>query len=184
MKCVPSHALIVSCGCVIVDPTARKIAILQDPETNITQLPKGRKNINEEFAATALREAYEETGIRVTPLPLKIATRATPTEDMLHLVRKDEDGHPEDVTSAVPNCEPLAVCYHRCSSTLAYKLVFWYAAQGDSVLKRAEGTMEVWEHFQVEWVDARSAAGTMTMAADGEVIDKLLCDMVASGYDI
>lgn len=103
----------------------------------------------------------------------------------MHLVRKTAEGYPEDVTCEVENCEPVAVCYHRCSGTLAFKLVFWYAAQGDSAVKPVDGTKEVWEEqYQVDWVDARSAAGRMSMVADGEVIDKVIADMVASGYDI
>lgn len=185
MRCAPSQALIISAGCIIVDPRARKIAIVHDPDTNITQLPKGRKNITEDIHAAALREAHEETGIPVQPLPLKVATRATPTEDMLPLVRKTADGHPEEVTTTMANCEPVAVCYHRCSGTLAFKLIFWYAAQGDSSVKPVDGTKEVWEEqYQVEWVDARSAAARMSMVADGEVINKVIDDMVVSGYDI
>lgn len=185
MKCAPSQAFMISAGCIIVDPQARKIAIIHDPDTNITQLPKGRKNINEDIHAAALREAHEETGIPVKPLPLKVATRATPTEDMLPLVSKTAEGYPEDLTTVVENCEPVAVCYHRCSSTLAYKLVFWYAAQGDSNEKPVDGTKEVWEEqYQVEWVDARSAAARMSTVADGEVIEKVIADMVVSGYDI
>ncbi|KAK2590229.1 hypothetical protein QQS21_012090 [Conoideocrella luteorostrata] len=184
MRCAPSQSLMISCGCVLIDPLTRKIAILFDNSTSITQLPKGRKNIGEDIYAAALREAHEETGLSVQPLPLKIPTRATPTVTMMHLVNKSPEGCPEDVTSTVENCEPVAVCHHVCSSTLAYKLVFWYAAQADSTAVPAEGTMEAWEDFQLKWVDARDAAGRMSMAADGDVIEKVLSDMRASGYDI
>ncbi|KAF5138135.1 hypothetical protein E5D57_001916 [Metarhizium anisopliae] len=185
VRCAPSPGLIVSCGCVIVDPAARKVAIVHDPDTGITQLPKGRKNIGEDIHAAALREAHEETGIPVALLALRVATRATPTEDMLPLVARTPDGFPEDVTTAMRSCEPVAVCHHRCPGTLAYKLVFWYVARGDSSLRPVDGTKEAWEeHYQVEWVDARAAAGRMSVAADGEVIQKAIEDMVASGYDI
>ncbi|KAJ6443922.1 NUDIX hydrolase domain-containingprotein [Purpureocillium lavendulum] len=80
-----SQNLMISCGCVPVDPRRRRVAILYDPHTGITQLPKGRKNIGEDVAAAALRETREETGLvdfRAL-LPLRVATRATPTAAML-----------------------------------------------------------------------------------------------------
>ena len=79
-----SQNLMISCGCVPVDPPRRKVAILHDPRTGITQLPKGRKNIGEDVADAAIRETREETGVLgFRLLPLRVATRATPTAEML-----------------------------------------------------------------------------------------------------
>ncbi|UNI24106.1 hypothetical protein JDV02_009882 [Purpureocillium takamizusanense] len=79
-----SQNLMISCGCVPVDPARRLIALLHDPHTGITQLPKGRKNIGEDVARAALRETCEETGLLgFRLLPLRVATRATPTAEML-----------------------------------------------------------------------------------------------------
>ncbi|PNY24293.1 Uncharacterized protein TCAP_05771 [Tolypocladium capitatum] len=182
----PSHALMVSCGCVPVDPLRRKVALLHDPSTNVTQLPKGRKNIGEDLLAAALRETHEETGVPFEALPLIVATRATPTQAMLD-AHAHEAPRPNvgDVTDWLPSCEPLAVCAYRCAGTLAFKLVFWYAARGDSTATPRTDTREVWEqHLQLEWVDARDAAARMTFEADARVVDKALADMRRSGYDI
>ncbi|KND89847.1 hypothetical protein TOPH_05444 [Tolypocladium ophioglossoides CBS 100239] len=182
----PSHDLIVSCGCVPVDPPRRKVALLHDPSTNTTQLPKGRKNIGEDLLAAALRETHEETGLVVEALPLRVATRATPSQALLdahaHIEARPNVG---DVTDWLPSCEPLAVCAYRCDGTLASKLVFWYAARGDSTATPRTDTREPWEqHLQLEWVDARHAAARMTHAADAQVVEKALADMRRSGYDI
>lgn len=176
----PSQHLIISCGCVPVDPKARKIAIIRDTKYNITQLPKGRKNISEDLLTAALRETYEETGVPFTALPLKVATRATLPKGMVC-----EQGKNPEVTESVFNCEPSSVCVYPCIYTGAWKTVFWFAAQGDSIVKPVEGTMESWEEDCVlEWVDAKDAVDMMSFEADGNVIKKVLADMRESGYDI
>lgn len=172
----------ISCGCIAIDPSARKVAILRDTtDPSFCTLPKGRKNINEDLLAAALRETYEETGLCVEPLPLRVATRATPPAGM-HLEKMSKN---PDVTESVDNCEPTAVSMYPCGHTGAFKLVFWFAARGDSQAVPDEGTMETWEeHYKMEWVDARDAAGHMSFEADGQVIEKVLVDMRKSGYEI
>ncbi|KAH7019169.1 hypothetical protein EDB80DRAFT_869842 [Ilyonectria destructans] len=178
----PSQHMMISCGCVPVDPVARKIAILRDTVYNLIQLPKGRKNIGEDLLATALRETYEETGVRFSALPLKVATRATPTREM---VGSFVPGENPDVTDALFNCEVSSVCSYPCIYTGAFKVVFWFAAQGDSAGVPVEVTKESWEENVImEWVNAREAAEVMSARADGDVIEKVLVDMRNSGYDI
>lgn len=144
-------------------------------------LPKGRKNIGEDLLATALRETYEETGVRVSVMPLRVATRATPTADM----QLNSDGASPEVTSTVTNCEPVAVTSYPDLYTGAFKIVFWFAAKGDSTEAPAEGTKEAWEGgLKLKWVDARAASGMMPFSVDGDVIEKVLTDMRKSGYDI
>ncbi|KAH7157502.1 hypothetical protein B0J13DRAFT_171425 [Dactylonectria estremocensis] len=182
MQYFPSQHMMISCGCVPVDPVARKIAILRDTVYHLVQLPKGRKNIGEDLLATALRETHEETGVRFSALPLKVATRATPTPEMAESFVPGEN---PDVTEGLLNCEVSSVCSYPCIYTGAFKVVFWFAAQGNSTDIPEEGTKESWEeHTVMEWVDAHEAAGMMSFKADRDVIEKVLSDMRHSGYDI
>jgi 8-oxo-dGTP pyrophosphatase MutT (NUDIX family) len=183
------------------------VAFIHDAATGVNQLPKGRKNIGEDMHAAALRETREETGLRVRPLPLRIMTRATPTEAMLggfaddEQVQEpaaggDEEGDWADVDQDVPtgaagvtdwvqSCEPVGITTHRCETTLAFKVIFWYAAQADSTEAPDLDLREEWEtQYELRWVDARQAAGLMTFAADAEAIDKALADVRRSGYDV
>lgn len=77
MVFIPSERCTISCGTVCVDPPASKVLLIFNKRLGIWQLPKGRKNIDEGLQSAALRETYEETGVHVTLLPLKIRTRST-----------------------------------------------------------------------------------------------------------
>lgn len=180
---VPSHEVMISCGCVPVDPAARKVAILRNTNDGFIQLPKGRKNIGEDILAAALRETFEETGIPFMALPLRVATRSTPTPKML--LGPLAGVATNSITTTMLNCEPSSISAYRCQSTLAFKIVFWFAAHGDSTAVADETLKEVWEQdLKLEWVSARDAPARMTFEADGKVIEKVLDDMRSSGYEI
>lgn len=205
---IASENTLICSGCVTIDPKRHKVAFIHDAATGINQLPKGRKNIGEDIHAAALRETQEETGLTVTPLPLRAATRATPTEDMLREyvdpeeIKQEtteeeegwEDVH-EDTMASLPgasgltdwvqHCEPIGITTHLCEETLAHKVIFWYAAQADSTVPPHQDTRENWEQqYELKWVDAREAAKFMTFEADGQAIEKALSDMRRSGHEI
>lgn len=192
----PSHSFMISCGCIGIDIPRQKIAVLRDTSTkpspplsgdsssssssSYIHLPKGRKNISEDLLATALREGYEETGVVFTALPLRVATRATP-------LPTDGGGGGENpgLTTEVLNCEASSVATRLYADTGVWKMVFWFAAQGDSSVEPVLGTKEPWEeHHVLEWVDASEAAGLMTFEDDAEAVRKVLADVRRTGYVI
>ncbi|KJR82655.1 uncharacterized protein SPSK_03539 [Sporothrix schenckii 1099-18] len=84
MTFIPSERCTVSSGTVCVDPRASKVLIIFNRRLGIWQLPKGRKNIGEDLQSAALRETYEETGVRANLLPLKIRTRSTTQPNVIN----------------------------------------------------------------------------------------------------
>ena len=95
--------------------------------------------MGEQLEATAVRETYEETGYIVELLPLQLTTLAT-----LH-------GN-DDVRSAIPGgtTEPVAVT-QRTTTQGVLKIIFWYAARGDSCAIRQMNTTEQDEDFDAVW---------------------------------
>ncbi|KAB5528912.1 hypothetical protein GE09DRAFT_1148868 [Coniochaeta sp. 2T2.1] len=98
----PSEATTISCGTVTIDPATQKMLLIWNKKLEIYQLPKGRKNIGEDMLSAAMRETYEETGVKATPLRLKIATRATPPSDHHHHLCSSADDTTTSTTSTKP----------------------------------------------------------------------------------
>ncbi|RDL36702.1 Uncharacterized protein BP5553_06054 [Venustampulla echinocandica] len=73
-----SDTFVISCGTITLDPVEAKMLLIRWKKNGEVFLPKGRKNIGETLENAAIRETYEETGFRVTLLPLRIPTLATP----------------------------------------------------------------------------------------------------------
>ncbi|KAI0673133.1 hypothetical protein C8Q78DRAFT_930406, partial [Trametes maxima] len=81
-----SQDFMLGAGMVVIQPSSGKIVVLLETEKDSRGrekrywfLPKGRKDVGESLEQTALREAYEESGLRVSFLPLIMPTNA-PTE--------------------------------------------------------------------------------------------------------
>ena len=119
-----------------------------------------------------MRETFEETGFPVTLLPLAIPTLATtPT-------RADtaETAIPAGGTLVT---EPVPVTQRVTDGTL--KIVFWYAAQVDSTVRRQEGTQQPGEDFDAVWVPAHAVAETLSFDHDRRVAVRVVAARRASG---
>ncbi|OAA64007.1 NUDIX hydrolase domain-like protein [Cordyceps fumosorosea ARSEF 2679] len=67
-----SDGFAISCGTVAVDPHASKALLIRSRSTGEVYLPKGRKDVHEALPDAALRETWEETGVRAALLPVRI----------------------------------------------------------------------------------------------------------------
>lgn len=155
-----SDAFVISCGTVTIDTERSKVMLIHWRKTGEYFLPKGRKDIGESLHQTALRETYEETGIPVELLPVKMESLATvpsntPASDRVRRVT-----------------EPIAVAQRVTEGKL--KIIFWYIAQGDSTKARVEGTQQENEEFDPVWVPFDKVASTLSFDDDRQIANRAI----------
>lgn len=184
MEFRPACAFGMSCGTVTLDLTRGRVLLVWNRKLHIHQLPKGRRNIDESMLNAAIRETYEETGFRVTPLQLNIATRATPPAD-----EQAKEGRPErnpDITEGLPSTEFIGACLYPDpqSETESLKTVFYYAATADSTARPDMGTQEAWEKLEPRWVDIHEVSTTLRFEGEIAAVRKAVEDVRKTGYTI
>ena len=118
--------------------------------------------MGERLEATAIRETYEETGYTVELLPLQLTTLAT-----LHGI--------DDVRSAIPGgtTEPVAVTQRMTQGVL--KIIFWYAARGDSCAIREMNTTEQDnEKYDAVWCPMDEVTQLLTFHDDKTITARVI----------
>ncbi|KAK3388938.1 hypothetical protein B0T20DRAFT_397264 [Sordaria brevicollis] len=180
----PANAFVISCGTVTLDLGRGKVLVIWNRNLQIFQLPKGRRNIDEPMLSAALRETYEETGVRVTPLKLNIATRATPPT-----VDEGVDGVPQkspQITEGHMSTEFVGACLYPDpqSDTKALKAVFFFVATADSTATGDSGTQEAYEKLEASWVPISEVGEKLRFQGEVSVVMKAVADIRKSGYTI
>jgi 8-oxo-dGTP pyrophosphatase MutT (NUDIX family) len=178
----PASALGMSCGTVTIDPRRAMVLVIWNNRLKLYQLPKGRRNLDETMLDAALRETYEETGVRATPLTLDIATRATPPKGR----HSDTSKKPPNITEGHPSKEFVGACLYPDpqSDTEALKVVYLFAATAACTDTRASGTQEEWEKLDAKWIPLSEASSTLRFEAEVMAVMKAVEDMKKSGYTI
>jgi 8-oxo-dGTP pyrophosphatase MutT (NUDIX family) len=156
-----SESFCISSGTVTVDLAHAKILLILWRKTGEYLLPKGRKNIGETLEQAALRETFEETGYDVKLLPISIKTLAT--------VPASEDK--EEKISSIT--EPVAV-QQRTTKEGTLKIIFWFAASGNSTEKQKERTHQEDEEFDTVWVPAGDVARVLCWEDDRKIAEEVL----------
>ncbi|KAL2255949.1 hypothetical protein VTK26DRAFT_2442 [Humicola hyalothermophila] len=178
----PASALAMSCGTVTLDLRRAMVLVIWNNRFKLYQLPKGRRNMDESMFDAAVRETYEETGFRVTPLELEIATRATPSKtEGSGPVRKSPD-----VIEGYRSKEFIGACLSPDpqSDTEALKIVYYYAAMADSTAAPDTDTQEEWEDLKAKWIPLSEVASTLRFVAEVKTVMKAVEDIKNSGYTI
>ncbi|KAI0903357.1 NUDIX hydrolase domain-like protein [Ustulina deusta] len=162
-----SDQFAISCGTVTVDPERSKVLLIYLRKTGEYMLPKGHKDLSETLEQTATRETFEETGIRVELLPVKIDTLATLPSP------REAKGYPQAVI------EPIAMT-QRTAEGGPLKIIFWFVAVADSTTTREEGTQQENEEFDTIWADFHDIASTLSFDNDRRVAQAAI-DAVLGG---
>ncbi|WEW61330.1 hypothetical protein PRK78_006820 [Emydomyces testavorans] len=160
-----SHSFVISCGTISVDLAHNKVLLIYFRTAGEYLLPKGRKNIGETLEQAALRETFEETGHQVELLSLAIQTLAT--------VGDSASPAEDDKEKDRPVTEPVAVT-QRVTKEGVLKIIFWFAASGDSTERPKEGTQQEDEQFDAVWVPCCDVLGTLSFDDDRQIAEKVL----------
>ncbi|KAH6646868.1 hypothetical protein BKA67DRAFT_525010 [Truncatella angustata] len=137
-----TQSLMISCGTVTMDHAAhsdRRVLLIWNKNTRAWQLPKGRKNVHEDFSDAALRETAEETGVAVQPLYLRFCTRLTlpeRTEKETALMLRQQSSVPtknsENNDNGIINLlnrDIFCISQYPDPATGAMRHIYWYAAK-------------------------------------------------------
>ncbi|OTA99261.1 hypothetical protein M426DRAFT_16613 [Hypoxylon sp. CI-4A] len=116
--------MLVSCGTVTIDKaesTQPKVLVVYNRNIGIYQLPKGRKNFDEGYLDTALRETAEETGVAARSLRLRFGSRSTPPRTQVQtLARTSKYGMEDKLTGITEGLSNEYIGTSECSLTSLY----------------------------------------------------------------
>ncbi|TCD71180.1 hypothetical protein EIP91_012129 [Steccherinum ochraceum] len=143
-------------GMLIIQPATGKVVVVYDPDVEAWFFPKGRKDMGESLTDAALREAYEESGYRVSLMPLPTPTRA-PTVP----------GDSREFPGRRLNTEPIYVSTyfweksrHRREPGIYF--TFWFVGEIPEDAEHHEDTgMENEKHYITHLLDFDEAASKL-----------------------
>jgi 8-oxo-dGTP pyrophosphatase MutT (NUDIX family) len=181
---------------VTLDPKAGKVLVVYNRHLQILQLPKGRRHVAEDWLTAALRETEEETGVRASLLPLRIATRATlPAQERCrnhhaNTIPKsageaDQDMEKdEDIVDDRATTEFVGVCRYpdpQSRGGPADKTVYFFAGVADSTLPPGKGAPEAHEKLESRWMGVPEAREMLAFGAERQILEKVLSDARRTG---
>lgn len=178
----PAKSLGMSCGTVTIDLARAMVLVVWNNRLKLYQLPKGRRNIDETMLDAALRETYEETGFRVTPLELDVATRATPPQTEA----PGTSQKPAEITEGYPSKEFVAACLYPDpqSESEALKIIYFFAATADSTATPDPDTQEAYELLDAKWLPLSELGTMLRFAAEVKTVMEAVENIKKSGYTI
>ncbi|TCD71179.1 hypothetical protein EIP91_012128 [Steccherinum ochraceum] len=143
-------------GVLIIQPATGKVVVVRDVREDGSVywfFPKGRKDVGEDFREAALREAYEESGYRVSLMPLFTPSKApNPAKPV------------EDIWKQGLNTEPIYMSNYYWAPDAYNKqiphiyLTLWYVAELAQDAVYHEGTgVETEENFETHLMEYEEA---------------------------
>lgn len=134
---------VTSAGTIILQREERRVVVLSDQKASRFFFPKGRMESGESLEATALREAFEETGYRASLIPIRPRHETHPRPLLMH-VRSLQPGHPQRPLGQGPT----------------EKVIYYFVGLWDGA-DRVLGTQLSYEHYLVHCLDFEEARRKM-----------------------
>ncbi|KAI1632579.1 hypothetical protein F4809DRAFT_627199 [Biscogniauxia mediterranea] len=166
-----SDELLISCGTVTVyqaESPRPEVLVIYNSNIGIYQLPKGRKNFDENYLDAALRETTEETGVPIRPLRLRFGSRSTPPK-VAHGAAKEVKDKVEDkdtgITESLSN-EIIGISEYPDPATGAWRNIHWFAAKPKGCIQRDDSRMpekEDREKFSTFWFSEKEALARLKL---------------------
>lgn len=159
-----------SVGAVLFHVATRRICLIYYEKRDEWLLAKGRRNIGEARAATAIREAQEETGLVCDLLPLTMITRAPPA------IEEPGQHYPDEPRTHAGVTEPFMVtCRELEGGDRNLKMIWWYVAairqsRDGSIVQSGTGE----EDFRRALFTFDEAMHKLTYKADQDVLRKAI----------
>lgn len=149
-----------SAGAILFHISTQRICLVHLKPRDEWILAKGRRNVGEFRAVTALREVTEETGIPCRPLTVRMKTRAPPAIE-------PEGGSPDVVREHEGSMEPFMVTLRQTGDE-EIKFIWWYIAAVDE--EKSVGVPE--ERYEVVFLPFGEAVEKLTFQSDRDVVAK------------
>lgn len=149
-----------SAGAVLFELSTRRVCLVHLKSRDEYVLPKGRRNIGESRASTALRELREETGYPCRMLKVRLQTRAPPAVE-------PEGGSKDEVRVEEVEGEPFMVTLREVGEG-RMKMIWWFVAAVEEDAVKEEGE----EKFGVEMVSWEEAGEKLTFLEDRDVLQR------------
>ncbi|KAI0513287.1 hypothetical protein F5B22DRAFT_611971 [Xylaria bambusicola] len=148
-----------SAGTILFRLSTCEICVLHLLSRDEYILAKGRRNVGESRAATALRETTEETGVPCYLLPINLHSRACPPGGEVDL--------PDKVRLFDNACEPIGMHLRRLGEN-NIKIIWWYVA----AVSEGEPVGQHEDRYQLEFYKYEEALEKLTYGNDRALVRK------------
>lgn len=119
-----------SAGAVVFDLTYQKIWLINPLGTDLWILPRGRVNSGEPRRQAAIRACWEELGLRVKLLPIKLESRSPPALEV-------ESDYPDEVREHNGVADPFMLTLCFINHGARNRTTYWYIVYKEQLSRRS-----------------------------------------------
>ena len=165
-----SNNFVESAGVIPFHLAKKQLCLIYHPAREEWLLAKGRRNCGESRHQAALREVYEETGLRCRLLPVTMPTRAPLAIEV---------SQSPDVSSTYDRItEPFTVTIRQLEGGSQVKIIYWYIGYIDDEVEGDNVAPE--DQFRIGWFGWEEALQKLTYSLDRDLVRTAIEIVVAT----